>query len=60
MFVTEAASEIETRIFFEFLTKNNERAKTRERSHILDEKLRTQVFIDIMCNEESMDCVNLG
>lgn len=60
MFVTEAVSEIETRLFFEFLTKENQKAKTRERAYILDEKLRTQVFSEIMCNEASMDCVNLG
>ena len=60
IFVTEAETELETRQFFDFLTKQNNQARTRDRLHLLDEKLRFQVFTKIMCNEESMNCVHLN
>ena len=44
IFVTEAATEVETREFFNFLTKQNPNARTRDRMFLLDEKLRIQVF----------------
>lgn len=50
IFVTEAESELETRQFFDFLTKQNTNAKTRDRLHLLDERLKHQVFTRIMCN----------
>lgn len=53
-------TEVETREFFNFLTKQNQQARSRERLHLLDEKLRFQVFTKIMCNEESMNCLNLN
>ena len=40
IFVTEAVTEVETREFFDFLTKQNQNARSRERLHLLDEKLR--------------------
>ena len=40
IFVTEAVTEVETREFFDFLTKQNQNARSRERMHLLDEKLR--------------------
>lgn len=40
IFVTEAETELETRQFFDFLTKQNTQARTRDRLHLLDEKLR--------------------
>ena len=58
IFVTEAATEIETREFFSFLTKEN--ISRRSRAFLLDEKLRFQVFTKIMCNDKSMNCVNLN
>jgi len=39
LFVTEAATEVETREFFSFLTKHN--SSSRDRKYLLDEKLRT-------------------
>ena len=60
IFVTEAESDLETREFFNFLTKQNTQARARDRLHLLDEKLRFQVFTKIMCNEESMNCVHLN
>ncbi len=58
LFVTEAATEVETREFFAFLTKHN--TSSRDRKYLLDEKLRTQVFTKIMGNDESMNCLNLN
>ena len=40
IFVTEAETGIETREFFNFLTKQNQNAKVKERLYLLDEKLR--------------------
>ena len=60
IFVTEAETELETRQFFDFLTKQNVQARTRDRLYLLDEKLKFQVFAKIMCNEESMNCVRLN
>jgi hypothetical protein len=60
IFVTEAVAEVETREFFNFLTKQNQNARTRERLYLLDEKLRFQVFTKIMCNDKSMNCLNLN
>ena len=60
IFVTEAVSEVETREFFNFLTRQNMNARSRERMYLLDEKLRFQVFTKIMCNEKSMNCINLN
>lgn len=59
IFVTEAVTPIETREFFNFLTKQNQNARSRERIYLLDEKLRLQVFTKIMCNDKAMNCVNL-
>ena len=60
IFVTEAVAEVETREFFNFLTKQNQNARNRERLYLLDEKLRFQVFTKIMCNDKSMNCLNLN
>lgn len=59
IFVTEALTPIETREFFNFLTKQNQNARSRERFYLLDERLRLQVFTTIMCNEKAMNCVHL-
>lgn len=40
IFVTDALTTVETREFFNFLTKKNENSRSRERMHLLDEKLR--------------------
>jgi len=40
IFVTEAVTPLETREFFNFLTKQNHNARNRERLFLLDEKLR--------------------
>jgi hypothetical protein len=60
IFVTEAVSPVETREFFNFLTRQNMNARSRERMYLLDEKLRFQVFTKIMCNEKSMNCITLN
>ena len=60
IFVTDAVTGLETREFFNFLTKQNQNARSRERLYLIDEKLRFQVFIKIMCNEKSMNCLNLN
>lgn len=59
IFVTEALTPIETREFFNFLTKQNQNARSRERFYLLDERLRLQVFTTIMCNDKAMNCVHL-
>ena len=51
IFVTDSVTQTETKEFFDFLTKENPNAKTRERLNLLDEKLRFQVFTKIMCND---------
>jgi len=38
--VTEAITPVETKEFFDFLTKQNTNAKNRERLFLLDEKLK--------------------
>jgi hypothetical protein len=60
IFVTEAVTEVETREFFSFLTKQNPNAKTRERMYLLDEKLKNEVFTKIMGNDQAMNCLNLN
>ena len=48
--VTQSITDYEQKVFFNFLTKENESAVTRERKFLLDERRRTDVFNKIMCN----------
>jgi hypothetical protein len=59
-FVTKAVTPFESKHFFVFLTKENENSRTRERKFLLDEKLRPQVFSNIMCNDKMLDCKQLN
>jgi len=58
--VSQSITEYEQKVFFNFLTKENDTAVTRERKYLLDERSRTDVFQKIMCNEEQLDCSRLG
>lgn len=59
-FVTNCSTEYEQKVFFNFLTKENESAMSRERKFLLDERRRTDVFQKIMCNNNELDCTRLG
>ena len=48
--VTNAITDYEQKVFFTFLTKENDAATSRERKYLLDERRRTDVFQKIMCN----------
>ena len=37
VFVTNGVTEVETRVFFEFLTKQNSKSKNHSRQYVLDE-----------------------
>lgn len=58
--VTQSISDYEQQVFFNFLTKENTSATTRERKYLLDERRRTDVFQKIMCNQDELNCSNLG
>ena len=58
--VTQSITDYEQKVFFNFLTKENESAVTRERKFLLDERRRTDVFNKIMCNQTELDCSKLG
>ena len=58
--VSQNISEYEQKVFFNFLTKENVEAMTRERKFLLDERRRTDVFQKIMCNNAELDCTRLG
>jgi hypothetical protein len=49
--VTHAVTSLESKLFFVFLTKENDNSRTRERKYLLDERRRTEVFSKIMCND---------
>ena len=59
-FVSQSISDYEQKVFFNFLTKENEAATTRDRRYLLDERRRTDVFQKIMCNNAELDCTRLG
>jgi hypothetical protein len=42
--VTNAVTPLESKLFYVFLTKENDNSRTRERKYLLDEKRRTEVF----------------
>jgi hypothetical protein len=44
MFVLKPVTEYETNVFFSFLTKENESAKSKERKYYMDDKVRNDVF----------------
>lgn len=46
-------------MFFHFLTKENMNSRSRERKFLLDEKLRVEVFKQIMCNNQRLNCKTL-
>lgn len=48
--VSQSVCDYEQNIFFNFLTKENTMAVSRERKFLLDERRRTDVFRKIMCN----------
>jgi len=59
-FVAQAVTPYENEAFFKFLTKENENSSTRERKYLLDERRTTQVFQQIICNQDMLDCSKLG
>lgn len=58
--VMQSISDYEQKVFFNFLTKENDAAVSRERKFLLDERRRTDVFQKIMCNSKELDCTKLG
>ena len=48
--VANSITDHEQKVFFNFLTKENDAAMSRERKYLLDERRRTDVFNKIMCN----------
>ena len=58
--VTHAVTSLESKLFFVFLTKENDNSRTRERKYLLDERRRTEVFSKIMCNDQLLDCRRLN
>ncbi len=58
--VTQSITDWEQKVFFAFLTKENDAATSRERKFLLDERRRTDVFNKIFCNESQLDCSRLG
>ena len=48
--VAQSTTDYEQKVFFNFLTKENDAAMSRERKYLLDERRRTDVFNKIMCN----------
>ena len=48
--VANSITDYEQKVFFNFLTKENDAAMSRERKYLLDERRRTDVFNKIMCN----------
>lgn len=49
-FVQHSVTEYESKQFFLFLTRENEQSTTRERRFLLSDKVRMEVFRNIMCN----------
>ena len=60
MFVLKPITEFETNIFFAFLTKENEQAKSKERRYYMDDRVRSEVFQKIFCNNNILDCENIN
>lgn len=50
-YVLKGVTEYEAKKFFLFLTRENENSNNRERKFLLNEKIRVDVFKNIMCNE---------
>lgn len=50
LMVTQALTEFESNALFEFITKENQNAKSKERRFLLDDKVRNEVFMKIFCN----------
>lgn len=59
-YVVNGVTEYEAKKFFLFLTKENENSVSRERSFLLNEKIRVEVFKNIMCNEKLLDSTSIG
>lgn len=60
VFVHGAVTPYESEQFFKFLTKENANSATRDRKYLLDERRMTQVFTQIICNQDMLDCSKLG
>jgi len=58
-YVLHHVTEYEAKQFFLFLTKENESSVTRERRFLLSEKVRMEVFRNIMCNNKLLDSTNI-
>lgn len=58
-YVLKGVTEYEAKQFFLFLTKENENSVTRERKFILSERIRVEVFKNIMCNDKLLDSTNM-
>ena len=56
LFVSDPVSEVETNLFFEMLTKeNNQATRGKEKKFLIDDKLRTTLFQEIFCNSQVFD-----
>ena len=60
MFVLKPITEYETNVFFSFLTKENEQAKSKERRYYMDDRVRNDVFQKIFCNNNILDCERIN
>ena len=59
-FVQESHSDFEKNIFFNFLTKENDKAAVSNRKFLLDDKVRSEIFKKIFCNEALFNCEKLA
>ena len=48
-------TEYETNMFYQFITKENETAKTKERRFLLDDRVRNELFQKIFCNSKFLN-----
>lgn len=58
-FVLCGVTEYEEQQFFLFIAKENESSATRERRYLLNDKIRIEVFKNIMCNGQLLDSANI-
>ena len=60
LFVSRQVTEYESNALFQFITKENENAKSKERRFLLDDKVRNEVFQKIFCNNKYLNCAKIN
>jgi len=55
LMVAKAVTEYESNQLYNFITKENESAKSKERKFLLDDKVRNLVFQKIFCNNKQLN-----